>query len=349
MPPSLPSQSHKPSVWAERAFTRLSQDGLDPLPDNFALFYAYYAGTRQDLNLALDTLTDGGRLLTQEQCTDLFQTYISLEAEERVLTATSSAAEIELQNVLRLLSHESQEAARYGETLTAFSTTISQPNPLDIMREAVAHALRATQTMAEQNEHLRTQLTSSTRQLAEVRTNLDKVRHDSLLDPLTTIGNRKFFDTELTRITREARKTGEPLSLLMADIDHFKRFNDTYGHLVGDQILRLVARTLIENLKGRDIIARYGGDEFVVLLPCTALKDAVTVANALRVSLEGKQIRRTQTNEILGVVTTSIGATVYLPDEHLDAFVERADSALYAAKQAGRCRVVAQDVASPPS
>ena len=115
---------------------------------------------------------------------------------------------------------------------------------------------------------------------------------------MTEVGNRKYFNHEILRTTAEAREDGLPLSLLMVDIDHFKKFNDTYGHLIGDQVLRLVARTLVENLKGRDIIARYGGEEFVILLPHTRVQDAERVANQLRAGLATKQIKKRNSNEI---------------------------------------------------
>jgi diguanylate cyclase len=128
----------------------------------------------------------------------------------------------------------------------------------------------------------------------------------------------------------------------MIDIDHFKKFNDTYGHLVGDQVLRLVARTMVENLKGRDIIARYGGEEFVILLPSTKLEDAIRVGDHLRSCLGNKSIRKRNSNETLGTVTVSIGATLYYAGELLDEFIGRADIALYKAKNAGRNQVATE-------
>src|SRR6185369_9306419 len=100
---------------------------------------------------------------------------------------------------------------------------------------------------------------------------LSKAQKETLTDPLTGVGNRKHFANELKRLAKEADETKTPLSLLMIDIDHFKKFNDTHGHQVGDQVLKLVGRTMTENLKGRDIVCRYGGEEFVVLLSQTRI------------------------------------------------------------------------------
>jgi diguanylate cyclase len=328
--------------WAREALEHLNRDGLAPIPDNFAVYYAYHSGSDGNLKMAMDTLlTQFGRL-TQQQCSALFQSHLSLEAEHRVLNVASNSIENELSRVMLAIDQTTSGTQKYDKTLNTFSGSLQSSVSLDQIRAAVSRVANETRAMAEQNQRLHTQLTQSTQQLTEMRYSLDQVRKDSLRDPLTEIGNRKFFDDEIKRITKEAVESGATLSILIADIDHFKKFNDTYGHLIGDQVLRLVARTLIENLKGRDIIARYGGEEFVILLPNTDVVAAEKVANQLRISLGTKQIKRKNTNETLGVVTISLGATEYCPNEDLDAFIARADAALYEAKQGGRNRVVSR-------
>lgn len=325
--------------WAREALEHLSRDGLTPVPDNFAVYYAYHSGTNGNLKMAMDALlTQFGRL-NQQQCSSLFQSHLSLEAEHTVLTTATSNIESEINRVMLAIDQTSSGAQKYDSTLTSFSGSLQSSSSLDQIRLAVAKVASETRSMAEQNKRLHNQLTQSTQQLTEMRYSLDQVRKDSLRDPLTEVGNRKYFDTELAKVTSEAIESNSTLSILMVDIDHFKKFNDTYGHLIGDQVLRLVARTLIENLKGRDIIARYGGEEFVILLPNTDVSAAEKVANQLRESLGTKQIRRKNTQETLGVVTISLGTTEYCPHEDLEAFINRADEALYEAKQTGRNKV----------
>jgi diguanylate cyclase len=141
---------------------------------------------------------------------------------------------------------------------------------------------------------------------------------------------------------QNALASGEPLSLVMFDIDHFKYFNDTYGHLTGDQVLRLVATSLKQTIKGQDITARYGGDEFAVLLPDTALRQALTVADHIRRAVMSKELKKKSTGEMLGRVTVSIGVSMLEPGDNTDSLIERADVCLYAAKRAGRNRVVCE-------
>ena len=141
---------------------------------------------------------------------------------------------------------------------------------------------------------------------------------------------------------QSALASGEPLSLLMFDIDHFKSFNDSYGHLTGDQVLRLVGMSLKQTIKGQDITARYGGEEFAVVLPNTALRQALTVADHIRRAVMAKELKKKSTGEILGRVTISVGVSMLKPGDDTDSLIERADACLYAAKRNGRNRVICE-------
>jgi diguanylate cyclase len=140
----------------------------------------------------------------------------------------------------------------------------------------------------------------------------------------------------------QAIELGEPLSLLMLDIDHFKSFNDNYGHLTGDQVLRLVGISMRQTIKGQDITARYGGEEFAVVLPNTPLRQALTVADHIRRAVMAKELKKKSTGELLGRVTLSVGVSTLQPGDDMDALIGRADACLYAAKRNGRNRVVCE-------
>lgn len=329
-----------PEAWASQAMRHLQEDGLLPTPDNFAVYYGFYADTNPNLKMAMGALIDQYGGLSQQQCTELFLAHLSLEAENKMLQSSSKSISDEIQNVMGVLEKSSKDSTNFNQTLNNFSGTLQSNVSLDQIRSAVSRVANETRIMAEQNQRLHTQLAHSTQELTEMRYNLDEVRKASLIDPLTNIGNRKYFDAELLRTVAECEENGTPLSMLMCDIDHFKKFNDTFGHLIGDEVLKLVAKTLIENLKGRDVIARYGGEEFVILLPHTAVEDAERVGNQLRSILATKQVRRRRTNEMLGVVTISLGATQFVSKEDMDSFIGRADAALYEAKQTGRNKVM---------
>ena len=168
------------------------------------------------------------------------------------------------------------------------------------------------------------------------------MRTEALTDPLTTLANRKFFDAELGKAVAEAKERREPLTLLMCDVDHFKAFNDKFGHVTGDQVLRLVATSVKQNVKGRDIAARYGGEEFAVVLPKTAMPQAITVADQIRHAVMTKELMKRSSGERLGRVTISIGVALLRASDTTQALIERADECLYAAKRNGRNRVISE-------
>jgi len=168
------------------------------------------------------------------------------------------------------------------------------------------------------------------------------VRNESLTDPLTTLANRKYFDEALADVLAESAASNEPMSLMLTDIDHFKTFNDTYGHLTGDQVLRLVALTVKQNVKGQDIAARYGGEEFAVVLPRTTLREAITVGDQIRRSVMSKELMKRSSGEHLGRVTISIGVATVRSGDTTHSLIERADGCLYAAKRNGRNRVICE-------
>ena len=189
---------------------------------------------------------------------------------------------------------------------------------------------------------LEEELQRSSHEVNDLKAKLDDVRKESLTDPLTGIHNRKAFDQELAEAVDLARKGGEPLSLFMCDIDHFKVFNDTWGHQTGDQVLRLVGHCLSENVKGRDTAARYGGEEFAVILRQTGLESAVSLANQIRSNVESKKLVKRSTGDILGTITISIGVAQLGLGEPPSSLIQRADACLYAAKNAGRNRVMSE-------
>jgi diguanylate cyclase len=163
-----------------------------------------------------------------------------------------------------------------------------------------------------------------------------------MTDGLTGIANRKAFDEKLRQEAMASMENGKPLSLLLLDIDHFKKFNDNHGHQVGDQVLRLMAETLELNIKGQDFAARYGGEEFAIILPQTTLDSAKQAANMLRHNVETHNIVNKSNQNKVGRITVSIGVATFRFGEPLARLIERSDEALYLAKSRGRNQVASE-------
>jgi diguanylate cyclase len=229
----------------------------------------------------------------------------------------------------------------YSGTLESVSERMSTVKTPQEMQAIVKSVMADTQMMLERNNKLEKELDKSSSLMQELQRDLEQVRKEAMTDGLTGLSNRKAFDAAIARVMEEATSTKGSFTLLMVDIDHFKSFNDNYGHQIGDQVLRLVARTLIEGVKGRDIAARYGGEEFVIILPDTTLSAGVAVGNSLRKAVATKDIINRSSSEKLGRITMSVGVAEFVPGESTEDLIERADSALYTAKHNGRNQVAA--------
>jgi len=189
------------------------------------------------------------------------------------------------------------------------------------------------------NSSFKNQLDQATKEIDALKDKLEKYRTESIKDPLTQIDNRRGFDKKLTDAIDNANEKQTSLCLIMADIDHFKKINDTYGHLVGDNVIRMVAGTLKNSVKGRDDVARIGGEEFAIILPDTPVDGALKLAEDMRVTFDKFDLKKKNSGESLGKVTLSFGVTKYQFGESAEAFINRSDEALYKSKNTGRNKV----------
>ena len=241
--------------------------------------------------------------------------------------------------VLEYLSNASQGTSDYGTALETFSGRLRGVPAPDHLTDAVGAIMAETKAMAETNQKLVHHLEISGTEVARLRNELDDLKREASTDALTQLANRKMFDHALKLALHRTAQDGQPLCLLMIDIDHFKVFNDTYGHPLGDQILKLVARSLTELVQVKDTAARYGGEEFAVILPACGLDQALVTAESIRSQVADKRVTNRRTGQVLGQVTLSAGAALYVPGESVGSFIHRADASLYLAKHQGRNRV----------
>jgi diguanylate cyclase len=329
-------------AFAELALGQIRSLRQTAIPRNYEIWYVYATGYNSELNKVInETLARNGKL-TEADLDQIYETYLShIKTTDRI-DKVGARVIGEIDDVMRLIADALGMSAGYNATLTCASEQLSAAADREQVMKVVDTLVKTTHEMRDTTRALEERLTLSKAEISNLQQSLEAIRQESLTDPLTGLGNRKYFDRSIDSAIESALITGEPLSLLMFDIDYFKSFNDSYGHLTGDQVLRLVGMSLKQSIKGQDITARYGGEEFAVVLPNTALRQALTVADHIRRAVMSKELKKKSTGEILGRVTISVGVSMLKPGDDADSLIERADACLYAAKRAGRNRVVCE-------
>jgi diguanylate cyclase len=329
-------------AFAEVALGQIKSLRQTAVPRNYEIWYVYATGYNSALNKIInETLARNGKL-TEADLEQIYETYLSQIKTTDRIDKVGARVIGEIDDVMTLIDDALGMSASYDDTLSGATKELSVAKNPDQVKAIVQSLTKSTREMRETNKALRDRLRLSKSEISDLQQSLEAIRAESLTDPLTGLGNRKYFDRSIDVAVENALASGEPLSLLMFDIDHFKSFNDSYGHLTGDQVLRLVGMSLKQTIKGQDITARYGGEEFAVVLPNTALRQALTVADHIRRAVMAKELKKKSTGEILGRVTISVGVSMLKPGDDTDSLIERADACLYAAKRNGRNRVICE-------
>jgi diguanylate cyclase len=331
-----PSDYERTISVGEKAFAHIRGHRTAAYPKAYELWYTYVTGHNPALTRAVnETLRKFGRV-TQPELDEFYDRFMSsgrlnIEAER---AATKLMSQVDVMG--NALDNAKQNISVYRGALDGSVVQMDQGVSEDRLRSIVSDLLASTRTMSRTNSALSDKLTAARAELNELRETLETVRSEAQIDPVTTLCNRTYFDTAIINAVRYAEATGETLSLLITDIDHFKAFNDSHGHLTGDQVLRLVALEIKQNIRNTDTAARFGGEEFAVILPSCNLQDAAELAEKVRMSVNARELIKRSTNESLGRVTISIGVATLHAGETPIEFIERADKCMYAAKAAGR-------------
>ena len=338
-----PEVSGSPVVeYGAQAMRLMNENQIEPTPNAYGVWYSYTSSQNNDLieqinqRFADKLPFDSPFMYEMSSLLDLPQSDLAnstLEAGEQLSD--------KMDNILELMSSVTGDTSQFGKSMEGVSAALTSEISAADLGQVVDTIVAATKQMEARSRQLEEKLTQSKSEVEELRTNLVAARNEAMTDQLTGIPNRKAFDEVLLTEIAAASQSGSPLSLAMGDIDFFKKFNDTFGHQAGDQVLRLVGRCLSSNVKGQDTPARYGGEEFVMVLPNTVLEDAVKVADNIRKVIQSRELIKKSTGQNLGIVTMSLGVTQFQLDDTPQTLIERADAALYTAKDQGRNRVIA--------
>jgi len=327
---------------AEVALRQIKALRLPATPRNFESWFVYACGHNSSLNETINDIMARNGSITTADLDQIYDSYFSVNRLADKTDQLGSLIKGQIEEIIVTIGAAAGDASEYSETLAQFGDALAHATDSTGIRSIVQSLVRATSRMEHNNKALETRLSASRREISDLHRSLDAVRKESLTDPLTSLANRKYFDAAMPKRIGSAKERQQPLSLLMADIDHFKKFNDDHGHLTGDQVLRLVSLAIQQSIRDKDIAARYGGEEFAIVLPETTLRSAVSTAEVLRKAVMAKELIKRSSGALLGRVTISIGVATLQPGDSPQSLIERADNSLYAAKRRGRNRVVSE-------
>ncbi len=309
---------------------------LNPLC--FTLWYEYSAGINAKLQAAVDALLAEQPSLGDAAVAKLYADHIAPPTDAAMQQISTDLQRV-MNGVVQSATDAGKQAGTFGAQLFDLSEAL-QSNDLSRLTPHLSEALAGTAEMKSSADALRQQVAASQSEIAKLRNDLDRARGEALVDPLTGVLNRKGFELRLDALLAEPVAEGESHCLVMLDIDHFKKVNDTHGHLMGDRVIQglgEILRVSVPNPKHG--AARYGGEEFAVVLPKCSLIDAAKIAETVRIRTKAMKVRNRATQDVLFTVTISGGVAAMQPGDDAAALIARADAALYASKHGGRDRV----------
>jgi diguanylate cyclase len=324
---------------ARKAIEVMEQHGVWPTPLNFELWSHFVADPNGALAKELTRLITAGEPMTENVSEELAAAYLAKARLNEQIRDAGDQLSKELAAVSKAIQTAQRSNEAYGQTLAGASEGLGAAKDADSIKVMVDTLTAATERVQKQNHTLEKKLSESTTEVARLREHLEQVRRDATTDGLTNLANRKAFDDELARACADADEQGGALTLAVLDIDHFKSFNDTWGHQTGDQVIRFVASVIGRIGATPRFAARYGGEEFAMIFPGEDAAVVEACLEEIRDEVASRMLKRRSTNEDLGTVTVSAGLAQRQPGETMTCTMERADAALYVSKRAGRNRV----------
>jgi diguanylate cyclase len=304
-------------------------------PLSYALWYEHAADLNPGLSRDLEKYSVPDAPLCEPDVSRLYALHIAARDVEAFERAQSQLRAL-LEDTASGAASTQTATVRFAHTLESVSKKLEQPVDAVALKRMVADLLSQARTMQQVTVEFSEKLTTHRSDVIDIVERLERAQTEPLRDPLTGLTNRHGFQRAADALTTPNL---DGVTLLAADVDHFKKINDTHGHVIGDKVLLKIAEILRTHIKTDDVASRLGGDEFAVLLPRMSLSEAAELAEQIRVSVSRTLISRSDGAEYAGQVSLSIGVAVGEESDTLETLRHRADAAMYKAKDAGRNRV----------
>ena len=311
----------------------------DYRPLTYTVWYEYVTrGDKRLCDRVEQVIAEGTRL--SRPATDELYRHCLMSPRQRMLYNAQAAILQALDSMADAIGDASDQTEQFAGHLEAFGEEAARPLTPEAFDRCVREIAGRARQAGEELARVQTRLQESEARVKQLSEDLAQIRAEVYIDALSGLFNRRRFDASLESLVAKATAEGEPLSLLLLDIDEFKSVNDLHGHVFGDQVIQSVSQAIKSSIKGRDVAARFGGDEFAVLLPETGSHGAETVGEYIRRIIERRRISDFTGDSDPVAITVSVGISSRERGESARELLRRADKALYQAKRDGRNQVV---------
>lgn len=323
---------------ARVALPMAGQHHLPATPVNYAVLYEYVSGRNEALRQAAAPLFKDAAQVSQENLTELFHRFVVQDNASLLRQLRGDLTSV-LAAALQTMAELGTDGNRYQEQLKTGMAQLAGEKDADAVRAIIDGLISHTDTMLASGAKMQQRLQTANQELESLRSEFERSRDEAPIDALTGAHTRRAFEKELADITDETLKRGDKLCVAILDIDDFRNLNEKHGHLVGDQVIKFVAGAIRETVRGGDLVSRFGGEEFAVIMSGTPLTGAITVAKNIVARVGRSTLKQKQTGERVGRITVSAGVAELDPRESAPRLISRAVTALYMAKHQGRNRV----------
>lgn len=334
-PPVYDHEPQKASENLRQALPFINKHKTPANPVNYAVWYEYVSGDNKELTDAIDIRLQKNQPITADVTQYLFEKYVLMDMPERI-EKTNTGMRLIVDNTIDNIHKAENTAGRCASGLNDTQSVLEGCDDINELKGLVSEILSHTKTLASTSNDLKQELAQSTEAMLELKSELEAVKKAARTDGLTGLLNRGAFNNELAELCHQPQ--GKAV-LALFDLDHFKRLNDTFGHLVGDKVLQFFSGILQKHCDDIHIAARYGGEEMAMILMYTSRDESIEIAEKIRAALSSSNLKKKGSEESIGQITVSVGLSALAPDDTPTSLIDRADKALYSSKENGRNQV----------
>jgi diguanylate cyclase len=326
---------------AEEILTKViaafEQYKITPNPMNFVVWYEYFLATNPKLVAVLNNAMQNRDGYTNTLGVRMYEEFLKEQQAdtsdlERAFRKLLERMVSKLMDWTKSMDSHTQELDHYVHELAG-----REDIDTETLRNLTGSVLSTTRSIVASQSEMQQDMLAATQHITKLQKELEAARAEAMTDMLTKLANRRWFEQDLEMAMQNTKGNGE-LAVILSDIDFFKKFNDNYGHLIGDAVLRFISGILKKNVESSQLVARIGGEEFAILVPNTTPEEAFLLAEHLRNKVATSHLKRKDTGETIGNITISLGVALYRIGEEWDTLYQRADAALYQSKENGRNR-----------